>query len=294
MKTETNKESKDDIQNDVFVIKKPRASLSALTLSNRTQILVDQILSLDKNRHLIFETWGLKDILPHSKKLVVNLFGPSGTGKTHIAEALAGALNMDYMSINYATLESKFVGETAKNISKAFKIASQGNILMHWDESDTILGKRLTNVSQSADHAVNTSRTTMLIELEKFNGPVVFCTNLISNYDSAFERRIDFFIETKLPDIFERVNLLKNLLPKSLPMQSSFSIEDLASQTDGFSPADFKKLVLISAIKMANSSESRFLTNQLTLEATTEILCGKKAIEKKIITTTIEEVSEIP
>ena len=62
--------------------------------------------------------------------------------------------------------------------------------MLFFDEADSILGKRLANVSQSTDHAVNVSRSVMLLELDRFDGVTVFATNLASNYDSAFVRRI--------------------------------------------------------------------------------------------------------
>ena len=58
------------------------------------------------------------------------------------------------------------------------------------DEADSFLSKRLSNITQSADYGVNITRSVMLLELEKFDGIVIFTTNLLENYDEAFKRRI--------------------------------------------------------------------------------------------------------
>ena len=72
-------------------------------------------------------------------------------------------------------------------------------MMLFYDEADSILGKRLSNVSQSTDHAVNVSRSVMLLELDSFKGVTLFATNFMSNYDSAFVRRIIGHIEMPLP-----------------------------------------------------------------------------------------------
>lgn len=101
--------------------------------------------------------------------------------------------------VNYAEIESKFVGETPKNIKEAFQFAEEKQAILFFDEADSILGKRFSNVSQSTDHAVNVSRSVMLLELDSFKGVTLFASNFMSNYDSAFVRRIIGHIEMRLP-----------------------------------------------------------------------------------------------
>ena len=273
-----------------YDLRRPALTFDSLVLPKDVSDQIEQAVTLYRERDLIFDTWGLKSLFPQKQRLVLNFYGPPGTGKTHCAEAFAAHLGLEYLSVNYATMESKFVGETAKNIVAVFRYAARRKVLMHWDEADTILGKRLTHVSQSTDHAVNTARTTMLIEIERHDGPVVFGTNLITNYDRAFERRIDAFIEFRLPSEVERTSLLKKMLPRSLPKDAALSMEAAAALTDGFSPADLRKLFLLAAARMALKKTNRALSNDVLAAAIDDVRRGKMALVGGV-RSTIEAVS---
>ena len=87
------------------------------------QSVKDEILDVAtyaENSHLVFEIWGFKKTHKFSKRIGVNLYGPPGTGKTMAAHAIAKNLNRKILIVNYADIESKFVGETPKNIRRAF------------------------------------------------------------------------------------------------------------------------------------------------------------------------------
>lgn len=71
---------------------------------------------------------------------------------------------------------------------------------MFFDEADSFLGKRIQNVNQSADQALNSLRSQMLILLEEHSGVVIFATNLVSNFDKAFQSRILKHIKFDLPN----------------------------------------------------------------------------------------------
>ena len=64
---------------------------------------------------------------------------------------------------NYADIESKYVGETPKNIRKAFEAAAATNSILFFDEADAILSKRVTNMSSATDVSVNQTRSVMLM-----------------------------------------------------------------------------------------------------------------------------------
>lgn len=126
-----------------------------------------------------------EEIFSRNRAVILNFYGKAGTGKSMTAEAVAKALNKKVYHINYFELESKYVGETPKNIRRAFECATRDDAVLIFDEADSFLGKRLSSVTQSADYGVNITRSVLLMELEKFSGVVVFTTNLISNYDEA-------------------------------------------------------------------------------------------------------------
>ena len=77
--------------------------------------------------------------------------------------------------------------------------AARENAVLFFDEADSLLSKRLTNVSQGSEQAINSMRSELLISLENYRGIVIFATNLVINYDKAFLTRL-ISIEFTLPD----------------------------------------------------------------------------------------------
>jgi len=132
------------------------------------------------------------------------------------------------IEVNYAEIESKYVGETPKNIRAAFRKAQDTGAVLFFDEADSILGRRMTNVTQSADHGVNVSRSVMLKQLDAFTGIVVFATNLAKNFDGAFVRRILQHIEVPPPDAEGRKRLWQRMLSPAVPGRDALDWAALA------------------------------------------------------------------
>ncbi|MBN2603382.1 MAG: AAA family ATPase [Candidatus Thermoplasmatota archaeon] len=209
----------------------------------------------------IIEKW-LGNIDKAGNRIAVNFYGPPGTGKTSAAEALATILSLKMVKINYAELESRFVGGTPKNIQAAFRYAQEVNALLFFDEADSILSQRFTNLTQANEAYINQTRSTMMIELNHFSGIVVFATNLQSNYDDAFVRRIAAHIQFQLPDITLRKYIWEKYLPDTLPQNADVSISQLSTMSEGFSPADIAIAVRKAAVRAAIREEHDRKVNQ--------------------------------
>ena len=188
-----------DKANTPFVLERPKKTLEDLVLTKITRQEIESLLQKVKLHQVLYEDFGLGKVDVSGGRTAINLYGPPGTGKSVTAEAIANALGKQMIRVNYAEIESKFVGETPKNIKEAFQFAKENDAVLFFDEADSILGKRLSNVNQSTDHAVNVSRSVMLLELDSFKGVTLFATNFMANYDSAFVRRIIGHIEMPLP-----------------------------------------------------------------------------------------------
>ncbi|MBR1373778.1 ATP-binding protein [bacterium] len=250
--------SEDDISNstqndqqkdlELFTPIMPQIGLDDVYLERGTREDLDNTLAILKYRKKLFDEWKLGNGNEGSRAIVLNFWGPSGTGKTMTAEAIGTYINQKVLQVNYAQLESKYVGETPKNISKIFKIATEQNAILVFDEADSFLGKRLTSITQSADYGVNITRSVMLMELERFKGVVIFTTNLIKNYDEAFKRRILASIEFKTPDETGRTILWTKYLRKNIPLSPTISPSNLAKKYVGLTGADIKDIVLVAAI----------------------------------------------
>lgn len=239
----------------LFTVEAPRRRLQDLILPPETMQQVRGLLTKIRYHRLLYEDFGLSEIDPYGGRTAINLYGPPGTGKSFAAEAIADELGMGLIRANYAEIESKYVGETAKNIRAAFRKAAETGALLFFDEADSILGRRLSNVRQSTDHAVNVSRSVMLLELDRFSGVTVFATNLASNYDTAFVRRILGHIEMPLPGAEGRARLWRYHIPERMP--AALSVEDwsrLVAESDGLSGADILNIV-INAAAMALERE---------------------------------------
>ena len=127
------------------------------------------------------------------------LAGPSGSGKTLAAEVIANDLSLDLVKINLSTLVSKYIGETEKNLEEVFDAASVGGALILFDEGDAIFGQR-GKVTDARDRYANMEVSYLLQKVETFEGFVIITTNLSGNVDTAFQRRLQGFIEISAPD----------------------------------------------------------------------------------------------
>lgn len=205
--------------NKTITPQSPRFTLDKdVILSQATRASLDECLARLRFHHTIYQQWNFSAVDPMGATAILNFYGPPGTGKTLCAEAFAGQLRMPFISLGIAELESKFMGETAKNIQAAFAQAKETGALLFFDEADTLLGKRLSSVTQGVDNEVNAMRSTLLIELERFDGIVIFATNFARNYDEAFRSRIGYHVEFTLPDLTARYQLWNKFLVKEIPL----------------------------------------------------------------------------
>lgn len=239
-------EAVENMQNGSLELRAPRITLdSDVVLSNETRRMFDEAIGAMRFHKTIYTDWGFGEVDPAGRNMILNLYGPPGTGKTLAAEALAGTLGCQFYHVGIAELESKFVGETAKNISAAFRAASSNGALLFFDEADTLLGARLSSVTQGIDNEINAMRSTLLIELERFEGVVVFATNFAKNYDSAFVSRIRYHIEFKLPDLDGRKQLFSKLLVAGVPLAEARDhiVERCAAAADGLSGREIRTVL---------------------------------------------------
>ncbi len=268
---------------ELFEVETPVRSLNQLIVSEHTRKQLEALLSKVRHHEVLYKEWGLQEIDPHGGRTAINLYGPPGTGKSFCAEAIASEVGVGIIRVSYAEIESKYVGETPKNIKAAFAKAQQANAILFFDEADSILGKRLTNVTQSADHGVNVSRSVMLLELDRFDGVTIFATNLVSNYDPAFVRRILGHVELPLPDMKARQKLWAFHIPSKLPTFPQLFTEteyvQLADASAGLSGGDILNCVITGATHAVQRSAShRRVTLEDLLDAVTSIHKAKQDV----------------
>ena len=164
-------------------------------------------------------------------------------------------LDKPLLALNYSEIESKYVGDAAKNLKKAFDTATELGAVMFFDEADSFLGKRIENVSHGSDQALNSLRSQMLILLEEFEGVVLFATNLVTNFDKAFESRILDHIKLELPNKEARAAIIDKMLPSKMPLDHRFTQEELLEASDlidGFAGREIKNAILTMLLDKAS------------------------------------------
>ena len=129
--------------------------------------------------------------------------GPSGTGKTLAASWLANRLGIPLYRVDLAAITSKYIGETEKNLAKLLGQAEQEEVVLLFDEADSVFGKR-TEIKDSNDRFANAQTNYLLQRIETYSGVVILTSNSKVRFDSAFTRRLDMMIEFPLPNPEER------------------------------------------------------------------------------------------
>lgn len=263
--TDLKEDNNTNKKSEVVDIYKPRYDFESVYIKDESKNQILGGLTILKNKDKLFKEWGLANSLKTNRALIFNFYGPPGTGKSMAAEAIANYLDKEVFSVNYSQLESKYVGETPKNIRKVFNRAKEENAIIIFDEADSFLGKRLTNITQSADYGVNVTRSVMLMELEKFDGVVIFTTNLLDNYDDAFKRRILANVEFSLPDEAGRFKIWNTHIPKEFPLSNDVTLELLANKYKNISGADIKDIVLFSGVNAIQNSREFIIEDDFDL-----------------------------
>lgn len=259
---------------EVFVPEEPKWSLDEIILPAEVKAQILDVATYSENSHRVFELWGFKRTHKFSRRIGVNLYGAPGTGKTMAAHAIAKELGKKILIVNYADIESKYVGETPKNIRKAFEAAKSSGSILFFDEADAILSKRVTNMTQAVDVSVNQTRSVMLMLMNEYQDFIIFATNFIENFDPAFMRRISIHVKFTLPDEDCRRQLWKMYTPPELPNNLDF--DELAKKFDGISGSDISNAMLNAAFKAARLKVDE-LDKSLVFEAVENILASKRA-----------------
>lgn len=259
----------------------PRFTLERdVVLSPQVKQQLDEALVKIHHHHTIYVTWGFAEVDPCGSGTILNFHGAPGTGKTLTAEAFSGSIGKRLISASIADLESKFMGDTSKNIAQLFESARAEDAVLFLDEADTLLGKRLSSVTQGIDNEVNAMRSTLLIELEKHTGIVIFATNFARNYDSAFVSRISQHIRFELPGESERRALWARMLVPGIPLAEEREgvLDVLAAVSEGLSGREIRTCLRLALPKPLLAHGNGVLHQAHLQEALAQLLAARQDI----------------
>lgn len=280
-------ENSSDKTSQPWVTVKPKYKLDDLILDDSTRESLLDVAAFYSYRDKLMCDWGLGERFADRANLSVNLYGESGTGKTMAAHAIAYELGKEILFVDYAEIESKYVGETAKNIKQLFATAQELDAVIIFDEADALLSKRVTDMRSSTDVSVNQTRSVLLNILNDYSGVVIFTTNFIQNFDPAFIRRIRYQIKFDLPNEQLRKELWGMYIPARMPTDAD--IDALASKYEGISGSDISNAVFSAAAKAARA-ECDAVDNSYFESAIEQIIQAKKANKKEATETITKRV----
>lgn len=271
-----------------FRVTSPKYTFSDLILPSNVLDELKTVVESPRLWNTVFGKWNLRSVMKDRENLFVNLYGDPGTGKTMAAHAIAKGMNKDLLCVNYAEVESKYVGETGKNLISLFDFSKDKNVVLFFDEADALLSKRVTNMNNATDVSVNQTRSVLLSLLNDYNGVVIFTTNFISNFDTAFIRRIQYHIRFALPDEALRERLWRKYIPPEMPTDIDYP--KISSKYEGISGSDISNAVLKAALRAAENNEE-IVRHDYFCDAVQSIVDSKNA-NCGYETITVREVSE--
>ncbi|UZQ51897.1 ATP-binding protein [Clostridium kluyveri] len=261
LRNENNNEFNFDKRAERYEVKEPKWDFKSLILTKNVLEELEISLSIIENETLVFDTWGLRTFEPHPRS-ALNFYGPPGTGKTMAAHAIANKLGKKILIASYAQIESKYHGEGPKNVEALFMAAQKNDAVLFIDEADSMLSKRLTHVTQGSEQAINSMRSQLLICLEKFKGVVIFATNLVKNYDYAFETRVKN-INFTMPDEECREKIWEVHLLPSIPKSYDVNTKELAEKFTDFCGRDIKNAVIDACLFVAVNKKDELNQNDI-------------------------------
>lgn len=231
---------------------KPALILADVILEARPADQLRALRDRVRYRTRVLDEWGMRPGGARGRGVTALFAGPSGTGKSMSAEALAGELRVPLFIVDLASVVDKYIGETEKNLEEVFRAVENEDGVLLFDEADALFGKR-SDVSDARDRYANIEVAYLLQRIEAFDGLAILTTNLRSNLDDAFQRRLDMIIEFPAPDERSRRAIWQAALQGHVSSLSPTHCDDLAvlDLTGGYIRA-----AVISAAYAAAAEES--------------------------------------
>lgn len=232
----------------------PRFIDERLILPRKQGIQFEEQLAAMRSLTKVHYNWGTARAW-NEGGITVLFAGPPGTGKTMAAEIMAQQLKLPMYRIDLSQVVNKYIGETEKNLKRIFDAAEISDMVLFFDEADSLFGKR-TEVSDSRDRYANLEVSYLLERMERFKGLAILATNRKRDLDEAFLRRIRYIIDFPVPEEMQRAEIWKQVIPRAVAADSSIDMPFLARQFP-LSGGHIRSIVFNACLQSANASGSR-------------------------------------
>ncbi len=238
---------------DKATLIKKKHTWNELVLPEAQKKALERACNQVKYKHIVYDEWGLKNTILYGTGLSMLFTGPPGTGKTMAAQVIASELHLEIYRVDLSRVVSKYIGETEKNLAEIFDSANKSNVILLFDETDALFGKR-TEVKDSHDKHANLETAYLLQKMEEYNGITIMTTNLLGNLDQAFFRRISYVVHFPLPDEKSRKIIWQKIFPKNAPLSKDVDFDFLAKKFE-ISGGNIKNVVITSTFMAASESK---------------------------------------
>ncbi len=205
----------------------PRFKDEELILPHKQHLQFQEILKAMQALTEVHYGWGTAEAWNESG-ISVLFAGSPGTGKTMAAEILAIRLDLPMYRIDLSQVVNKYIGETEKNLKRLFDAADISDMILFFDEADSLFGRR-TEVRDAHDRYANLEISYLLERMERFKGLAILATNRKKDLDEAFLRRLRYVVDFPLPGAEERKVIWHQVVPKTVDV-SKIDFDFLAEQ----------------------------------------------------------------
>lgn len=212
---------------DILVVRPADVSLNQLVLNKDIQERITRILREYVQQELL-KSYGL------SNRRKILFIGPSGTGKSMTAEAIAHTLQLPFIAVQLDLILSRYMGESSAKLHQVFNFIREHQALYLFDEFDTLATMRDGNDIGEMRRILNT--LLVRIEQDASDSIIVAASNMPDSLDKALFRRFDDRICYSLPDHDSIGNLIRNSTGSFLASNSD--IESLVNKCTNLSCAD--------------------------------------------------------